>query len=136
MLVISKMGTNSTQKVVRGTAKFLIIMINTEEANMQQCGRYTRETEGTLHESPLTIPHLTFSCSNGLKHIYELRRQKIMSSRTFTIVSRIGDEKYKVTPCRLLRIMNSYGSCPEMLYMSLTSLNEIISVDLHANEGE
>jgi hypothetical protein len=60
-----------------------------------------------------------------------------MSLHTFTIVSRIGDKTYKMTPCRLLRMINLYGSCPvETLYMSLTSLNEIISVDLHANEGE
>lgn len=53
------------------------------------------------------------------------------------IDSRSGEEKYNVIPCRLLRIMNSHGSWPvETLYTSLTSVNEIISVDLQDRDVE
>jgi hypothetical protein len=56
---------------------------------------------------------------------------------TFIIVSWKGDEKYIATPCRLLRIMNSYGTCPvETLYTSLTSFKGMISVGLQNSVGE
>lgn len=61
----------------------------------------------------------------------------LLEEHTLTMLSRCGEEKYDITPCLLSLIINSCGSRPvETLYASLTSANDIISVDLHERQGE
>jgi hypothetical protein len=67
------MSANSTQKIVRSAAKFLVILVNAKHAYMQERRGYAREAKGAFHESPLSIFHLAFSCSDGLHHAHELR---------------------------------------------------------------